>query len=108
MTLLRGIFNEVLDERLTANNRKWKEDMDQRNRDLKREIRDETHSVVNAAVTASERRLLAKMDALESALRKDIHDVKDAVIDIIDESVLPEIEEHRLEILAIKRHVQMV
>lgn len=89
---LRGMFGELLVEN---------------NRTLKREIRDETHSIVSAAVFASEQRLIQRIDDVEKNLRQEIHDVKDAVIDIIDESVLPQIEEHRVDILRVKKHLQL-
>lgn len=74
---------------------------------LKREIRDEIHAIVNGAVFASEQRLIQRMDDVENNLCQEIHDVKDAVIDIIDESVLPQIEEHHIEIVRIKNHLQL-
>lgn len=72
---------------------------------LKREIRDEMHSVVNGAVAASERRMIDRMDAMEDRLvtRMDIN--FEAITDLIDDGILPEIKEHRREIDSIKRQL---
>ena len=96
-------WTKTLDQR----DSEWKEGLDQYGRDLKHEIRDEIHAIVNGAVFASEQRLIQRMDDVENNLRQEIHDVKDAVIDIIDESVLPQIEEHRIEIVKVKRQLQL-
>lgn len=59
--------------------------------ELKRDIRDEVHSVVNGAVSAS-----------ESRLRTELHQVRDEIIDVIDGGILPQIEEQRLDIVRLK------
>lgn len=81
---------------------------------LKREIRDEIHSVVNAAVFASEQRMMKEIHAVEGRIAKEfervheeIEGIKDAVIDLVDETIMPKIEENHLEIVAIKRHLSL-
>lgn len=89
IALLRGMFVE--------NNEVF-------GRQLKREMRDEIHSVVNAAVFASEERLMKEIQVIH----QEISDVKDAVIDLVDDNILPKIEEHSREIAAIKRQMRFV
>lgn len=82
VALLRGMFLE--------NNEVF-------GRQLRRELRDEIHSVVNAAVFASEQRLMQRMDEMQ-----------DGILEVINDGILPQIEENRLDIIAIKRQIQFV
>ena len=50
---------------------------------LKREIRDEFHSVLKAEIFASERRMIIRMDEGFSA-----------IIELIDDGIIPQIQEH--------------
>ncbi len=94
---------KALEENNKVLMRKMHDEIETSNHLLKREIRDEMHSVVNGAVSASERRMMAHMDAVESRL-----DGKgDAILEAIDEIVLPQIEEIRHDILILKRAVSM-
>ncbi len=77
---------------------------------LKREIRDELHSVVNAAVFASEQRMMKEFERVQKEFERvheEIEGVKDAVIDLVDETIMPKIEDNRMEIVAIKRHLSL-
>ncbi len=69
-------------------------------RQLKREIRDETYSIVNAAVFASEQRLIKRMDEIKE-------EIIDGITEVIDDGVLPQIEEHRVETVKIKQYLQL-
>lgn len=113
MTLLRGMFREVLEEN---------------NHSLKREIRDEMHSVVNAAVFASEERMMKRMDEgmesmegrltqkiehveenlrqVEINLRHEIDGTNTILLSFIEE-VEPKIEKHEKKIVRIQRHVKL-
>lgn len=64
---------------------------EENNHILKREIRDEIHSVVHAAVSGS-----------ESSLRKELYQIRDEIIDVINDEILPQIEEHRIDIARLK------
>ncbi|MFA6018410.1 MAG: hypothetical protein WCT28_04190 [Patescibacteria group bacterium] len=66
--LLRGMFEE-------------------NNQILKREIRDETYSIVKGEV---------------AALRRDMLQMRDDILDVINEGILPQIEEHRIDIARLK------
>ncbi len=89
IAILRGMFCELLIE----NNEIF-------GRQLKREICDETYSIVNAAVFASEQRLIKRMDEIKE-------EIIGGITEVIDEGVLPQIEEHRIEIVKIKQHLQL-
>ncbi len=86
---------------------------------LKREIRDELHSVVNAAVAGSERRIMDKMDKgfaqvdkrfaqvdKEFAqVHKEIAQLREDVTDVIGDEIIPLIETNRRDIFTIKRAI---
>ena len=78
--LLRDMVGEVVRESLAESDKKWKDDLDQRDRDLRRDIRDEMHSVVNGAVLASETRI-----------NRHIDEVKEAISDGISETVVHDV-----------------
>lgn len=61
---------------------------------LKREIRDEIHSVVNGAVSASEQRMIARID-----------DSQSAILEAIDELVLPRIKKNRRSIIRLNKAI---
>jgi hypothetical protein len=110
---VRGIVTEVVKEEVTkaidVNNevlmKKVHGAIEDNNHVLKREIRDEIHSVVNGAVAASERRMIDRMDAMEDRLMNRMDKNFEAITDLIDDGILPEIKEHRREIDSIKRQL---
>lgn len=61
-------------------------------RELKRDIRDEMHSVVNAAVSASEVRMTRRLE-----------EVRNDIIEVIDNGILPQIDRHDREIIRLKK-----
>lgn len=73
------------------------------NEQLKREIRDEMHSVVKA----SEAAMIRRMDALEYDVQKDIQTTRDDIIDVINDGILLQLEEHDREIRSIKHHLTL-
>lgn len=99
IAVLRGLFAEQ-EQRL---NSQW----DIRFSDFKHEIRDEMHSVVNAAVFASEQRMIQRIDGSEERLTKKIDALQEGVLDVINEGILPQIEENHIEIIEIKRKMTM-
>ncbi len=54
---------------------------------LRRDIIDEVHSIVKGEV---------------SALRRDMHQMRDDILDVINDGILPQIEEHRIDIARLK------
>lgn len=62
---------------------------------LKREIRDEMHSVVNAAVFASETRVIG-------TLRAEIHTLRDDILDLVNDEILPQIDQCQRDIVQLK------
>lgn len=100
IAVLRGLFAEQ-EHRL---NSQW----DIRFSDFKHEIRDEMHSVVNAAVFASEQRMMKRMNESEERLTKKIDALQDGILDIINDGILPQIEENRIEILGVKRRLTLL
>lgn len=96
LQLVRGIVTEVVTEVVAGTidakvPNMISQAIEANNHVLKLEIRDEIHSVVNGAVSAS-----------ESRLRTELHQVGDEIIDVIDGGILPQIEEHRLDIVRLK------
>jgi hypothetical protein len=92
IALLQGMFQEQdkkfdrrLEERLEANNHI-----------LKREIRDEFHSVLKGEISTSERRMIARMDGVKE-------EILDGVSEIIGDRVLPQIDglDHRVSRLEV-------
>lgn len=80
VALLKGMFGELLHHELKANNKVF-------GNDLKREIRDEVHTLI----TASESRLIKRMDRLRD-------EIVDDVGSLFDENVLPQITELQLKL----------
>ncbi len=74
---------------------------------LKREIRDEMYSVVKA----SEASLIRRMDSMKDELLTRMDSMKkeiiDGVIDVIDDGVLPQIEELQQDVITVKRHLKL-
>jgi len=60
---------------------------EENNQILKQEIRDETYSIVKGEV---------------AALRRDMFQMRDDILDVINEGILPQIEEHRIDIARLK------
>ncbi len=67
---------------------------------LKREIRDEMHSVIRSEVFASETRMMKRMKEMKE-------EIIDGITDVLDNSVLPRLDEHDREIHKIKRHLKL-
>ncbi len=63
---------------------------------LKREIRDEMHS----CIAASEVRTMEKMEKMKE-------EIIDGITDVLDDSILPRLEEHENDIRLIKRRLQL-
>ncbi len=82
--MLRGMFGETLTTELRVNNQILTDE-------IKRDIRDEMHSIVKAS---------------ESVLRREIHQMRDDILDVINEGILPQIDEHDREIRGIKHHLK--
>ena len=92
IALLRGMFlenNHIL-------SKEFDEKLDIRFADFRHEIRDEIHAVVQGAVFASEERLGKKIDTL-----------RDDLLEVINEDILPQIEEHTRQIGIINRHLKL-
>lgn len=75
--------------------------------DVKREIRDEMHSVVNGAVAASERRMMKRMDDTKDELLQRMDDMYEEILDgvseIIGDRILPQIDDHDVRITRLER-----
>jgi len=80
--VLRGMFQE--------NNKVLFGHMDERDRDLKREIRDEMQSLISA----SEVRMIARIDAVEAK----VDGLRSDILEVIDDAILPQIAELQLKI----------
>ncbi len=110
VALLRGMFEEFevkFDQKLEVRDRELREHLEQRDRDLKHDIRDEMHSVVNAAVSASEARTMKKMDTLKEEMHTIKEEIIDGITDILDESVLPRLDAHDREFVVIKQVLKL-
>ncbi len=117
--LFEKMFERMFEKMITKNNdvlmHKVHDEIETSNHLLKREIRDEMHSVVNGAVAASERRMIAHMDqkidtaisGSEGRMIKRIDSKGDAILEAIDEIILPQVETNRLDILLIKQSLSM-
>ncbi|MEK7632996.1 MAG: hypothetical protein AAB473_04360 [Patescibacteria group bacterium] len=81
---MRGLVSEIVRDALIQNNEVF-------GSQLKREIRDEMHAVVNSAVFASEERLGKKIDTL-----------RDDILDLVKDEILPQIEKNRQDIVHLK------
>ena len=65
-------------------------------RQLKREMRDEIHFVVNGAVSASEKRL--------TKLMYDVRDeILDGVSDIVGNEIVPQLDDHETRLIRLER-----
>jgi hypothetical protein len=91
---LHGMFGKLLRE----NNEVF-------GRELKRDVRDEIHSVVNGAVSASEQRMTEHMDVVEQRMIARIDDGQSAILEAIDELVLPRIKKNRRSILRLNKTI---
>lgn len=74
--------------------------MDQKLHSLRLDIRDEIHSVVNAAVFASEDRIM-------NAIVEVKDDILDGVSELISDEILPQIDEHARQIGTINRYLKL-
>ncbi len=88
VTLVRGLFQEQ-ETRLG-----------QKLEDLKENLRDEMHS----CISASEHRMMNRMDG---ALERVKTEIIDAIGEIFDESVLPQISDLQIDMRQVKNHLQM-
>ncbi len=86
LEILRGMFRE--------NNATFFRHVDTFGHDLKREIRDEMHSLI----AASETRMTTLIKQEIKGVREDIQLLRTEVVEIIDESVLPQIADLQLRI----------
>ncbi|MFZ2681983.1 MAG: hypothetical protein WAZ14_02740 [Patescibacteria group bacterium] len=73
-------------------------------KDIILDMRDETRSVINAAITASEQRMTNKLDKLEQKIDR----VASDAAELIGDSILPQIDELRRADARIKKFVGMV
>lgn len=64
---------------------------------LKREIRDEFHSVLKAEIGASEARMIKRMD-----------EGFDSVLELIDDGILPDIHKLQREMIVVQKKLQIV
>lgn len=64
---------------------------------LKREIRDEFHSVLKAEIGASEGRMIKRMDEGFSS-----------VLELIDDGILPDIHKLQREMIVVQKKLQIV
>lgn len=95
LQMVRGIVTEVVTGVIDAKVPKMiATAIEANNHVLKREIRDEIHSVVNGAVSASEQRMIARID-----------DSQCAILEAIDELVLPRIKENRRSIIRLNKAI---
>jgi hypothetical protein len=81
-----------------------REMFEENNQVLKREIRDEMHSVVNAAVSASEKRMMHRMDAIV----EEIQTTRNDILEVINDGILPQIDAHDRDVARLKVAVNIV
>jgi len=86
--MLDGMMRIVLRESLRENNEIF-------GRELKREIRDEMHSVVNSAVFVSETRMMNRMDKIRN-------EILDGVADVLGRQIVPQIDDHELRLVRLE------
>ena len=74
---------------------------------LKREIRDEMHALIKASeaglireIRSTEGRMITRMDSMKQ-------EITDGVIDVIDDNILPQVQELRENVVMIKRHLKL-
>lgn len=88
VALLRGMFQEQEGR------------FDQKLDDLRVDLRDEIHSVVNGAISASEARMMKRMNEIKE-------EIIDGITEIIDEGILPRISDLQSDMRRVKNHLQM-
>lgn len=93
ITLLQGMFHEQ-EERFDKK-------MDIKLHDLRLDMRDELHAVVKATEVS----ILRKMDEKMTTMKEEIID---AVIDALDEGILPQIAELQQDMVKVKRPLHFV
>lgn len=120
ITTLRGMFEDVLSVSLSVSLRKEvpaivlaiiqntvprmiHEQLEINNHILKMEIRDEVHSLIKA----SEAGLIRRMDVLEEKLTKRMDEGFSSVLELIDDGLIPQIQEHERDIQLIKRELKL-
>lgn len=96
VTLVRETMLEILTVALREQDIRF----DQKLHDLRLDVRDEIHSVVNGAVSRSEARMMKKMDEIKE-------EIIDGITEIIDEGILPQISDLRTDVDHVKVHLQM-
>ena len=67
---------------------------------LRREIRDEFHSVLKAEITGSERRMIARMDIMKD-------EVIDGTLDILNDDVLPRVHVLEQDMVTVKQELKL-
>lgn len=100
IALLEGMFKAQFKEQLEEQLAKQDKRFDIKLENLKVDLRDEIHS----CVSASETRMISRMDMIAINLRKGI--VSD-IVDFVDEAILPQIEQHNLDIARINTHLKL-
>ncbi|MFA6017992.1 MAG: hypothetical protein WCT28_01380 [Patescibacteria group bacterium] len=116
ITTLRGMFEDVLGVSLRKEvpaivlaiiqntvPRMIHEQLEINNHILKREIRDEVHSLIKA----SEAGLIRRMETLEEKLTKRMDEGFSSILELIDEGLIPQIQEHERDIQLIKRELKL-
>jgi hypothetical protein len=108
MVLIRGVFTEVLTGETPAIvdgviQKTVPGMIEANNHVLKREIRDEVHSLIKA----SEAGLIRRMDAMEERLIQRMDSGFESMNELIDDGILPDIGQHGREILLIKSHLKL-
>lgn len=98
--LTREVLVEVLNSALKKNSKTWNDNLDIRFSDFKHEVREEMDSVVTGAIFASESRMMKKMNEIKE-------EIIDGIGEILDEVVLPQIAELRIDVNRIKDRLQM-
>jgi hypothetical protein len=66
------------------------------------------HDELKVLFAVSENKLITRMDRLAAELRTEIKDMRNEIVDLIDDSILPQIEALRQEDARIKKFVGMV
>lgn len=72
-----------------------------------REMFVENNAILMKRMDGMEERLNAKMDTEFARVYREISDLRDDVVEIIDNSIVPQLEEHRRDISLLKRVVTM-
>lgn|SRR3989338_1191150 len=94
--LLEKMFGKITENMVTKD--MLRENNEVFGRQLKREMRDEIHAVVNGAVFASEARMMKRMDNLRE-------EILDGVSDIVGDEIFPQIDDLEIRVLRLEQRV---